>query len=75
LRRRFSVERLASAVDEVWALSGFAYPATPGPIAFNVLSKMLAFATALTLFLPPRRKARTSPSAAKLEPAASQRSF
>lgn len=39
----------------VWALFGFAYPATPLPIAFNVVSKILAFAAAVSLFLPPEK--------------------
>jgi len=63
---------LMLAVFAAWALSGFAYPATPGPFAFNVLSKILAFATALTLFLPMRSRARPGPPAPELEPAASQ---
>ncbi|MGA8460679.1 MAG: hypothetical protein WB800_35150 [Streptosporangiaceae bacterium] len=63
---------LMLAVFAAWALSGFAYPATPGPFAFNVLSKILAFATALTLFLPMRSRARTGPPAAASEGAASQ---
>ena len=32
----------------VWALTGFGYPSAP--YAFNVVSKLLAFATVLTLF-------------------------
>jgi hypothetical protein len=36
----------------VWALFGFAYPAAPIPIALNAISKILAFATAVSLFLP-----------------------
>ena len=36
----------------VWALFGFAYPATPIPIALNVVSKILAFAVAISLFVP-----------------------
>ncbi len=36
----------------VWALFGFAYPATPIPFTLNVISKILAFATAISLFLP-----------------------
>jgi hypothetical protein len=51
---------LMLAVFAAWALSGFAFPATPGPLAFNVLSKILAFTTALTLFLPQRSQASTS---------------
>lgn len=34
----------------VWALFGFAYPSTPIPIALNMLSKVVAFATAVSLF-------------------------
>ncbi len=36
----------------VWALFGFGYPAAPIPIALNMISKILAFATAVSLFLP-----------------------
>jgi hypothetical protein len=39
----------------VWAVFGFAYPAVPLPIALNVISKILAFATAVSLFLPPEK--------------------
>lgn len=39
----------------VWALFGFAYPAAPLPVALNVISKILAFATAVSLFLPPEK--------------------
>lgn len=39
----------------VWAVFGFAYPAAPLPIALNVISKILAFATAVSLFLPPEK--------------------
>ncbi len=35
-----------------WALFGFAYPAAPIPVALNMVSKILAFATAVSLFLP-----------------------
>jgi hypothetical protein len=41
----------------VWAVSGFAYPAAPLPVALNVISKILAFATAVSLFLPPEKSA------------------
>ena len=34
----------------VWALFGFAYPSTPIPIALNMLSKVVAFAVAVSLF-------------------------
>ncbi|HVB20449.1 MAG TPA: hypothetical protein VNG51_00700 [Ktedonobacteraceae bacterium] len=36
----------------VWALFGFAYPAAPIPVALNMIAKILAFATAVSLFLP-----------------------
>ncbi len=36
----------------VWAVFGFAYPAAPIPVALNMLAKILAFATAISLFLP-----------------------
>ncbi len=39
-------------VFAVWALFGFAYPAAPFPIAMNMVSKVLAFAVAVSLFLP-----------------------
>ena len=35
-----------------WALAGFGYPSTPVPFAMNVVSKILAFVTALSLFFP-----------------------
>jgi hypothetical protein len=39
-------------VFAVWALFGFAYPADPLPTALNMLAKVLAFAAAVSLFLP-----------------------
>jgi hypothetical protein len=45
------------AVFAVWALFGFGYPSAPVPITLNVLSKILAFVTVLTLFLPVRNQA------------------
>ena len=41
----------------VWAMFGFAYPATPLPIALNMISKVLAFAAAVSLFLPAEKSA------------------
>jgi hypothetical protein len=38
-------------VFALWALAGFAYPSTPFPIAMNILSKLVAFAVAISLFL------------------------
>jgi hypothetical protein len=43
---------LMLVVFAVWALSGFGYPSGPVPLAMNVVSKILAFVTALSLFLP-----------------------
>lgn len=40
----------------IWALAGFAYPSTPFPIALNMLSKIVAFAIAISLFLRDREK-------------------
>ena len=48
---------LMLAVFAVWALAGFGYPSAPIPITLNVVSKILAFVTVLTLFLLPRRQA------------------
>ena len=36
----------------VWAVFGFAPPETPLPVALNIVSKILAFAAAVSLFLP-----------------------
>jgi hypothetical protein len=43
---------LMFGVFAVWALTGFGYPSAPLPFAFNVISKLLAFVTAATLFFP-----------------------
>src|SRR5215469_13574055 len=45
---------LMIGVFGIWALYGFGYPQSALPITMNVISKLLAFATALTLFLPDR---------------------
>jgi len=42
----------------VWALFGFAYPAAPIPVALNTISKIMAFATAVSLFLPQEKIAK-----------------
>jgi hypothetical protein len=47
------------ALFAVWGLYGFAYPSAPGPITLNAISKILALATALTLFLPQRARTAT----------------
>jgi hypothetical protein len=51
-RATFFCFALMLAVFAVWALFGFGYPSAPVPITLNVVSKILAFVTALTLFLP-----------------------
>jgi hypothetical protein len=56
-RATFWAFALMLAVFAVWALFGFGYPSTPVPITLNVVSKILAFVTALTLFLPVRNRA------------------
>jgi hypothetical protein len=43
-------------VFAIWALAGFAYPSTPFPIAMNMLSKVVAFAVAISLFVRDREK-------------------
>ncbi len=58
------------AVFAVWSLAGFGYPSTALPIALNVVSKLLAFATVLSLFLPQR--AKDSPQEPASESEASQ---
>jgi ABC-2 type transport system ATP-binding protein len=47
---------LMMGVFGIWALYGFDYPQSALPITMNVASKILAFITALTLFLPDRLK-------------------
>ena len=44
------------AVFAVWAMFGFAFPSAPAPYALNVLSKILAFVVALSLFLSQRAR-------------------
>jgi hypothetical protein len=51
-RRTLRVLALMFVVFAMWALSGFAYPSSPIPIAMNLLSKILAFVAAVTLFAP-----------------------
>ena len=57
-RATFFSYALMLGVFAVWALSGFGYPSAPLPTTLNIASKILAFVTALTLFLPqpPRPK-------------------
>ena len=50
-------------VFAIWARYGFGYPNTSLFYSLNVVSKLLAFATALTLFRPQRATATTAPPA------------
>jgi hypothetical protein len=50
-------------VFAIWALYGFGYPNTSLFYSLNVVSKLLAFATGLTLFLPQRARAAAAPPA------------
>jgi hypothetical protein len=63
-RTTFFFFALMLVVFAVWALFGFAYPSAPAPIALNVVSKILAFGAALSLFLPQRAQASTPTPAA-----------
>jgi hypothetical protein len=53
-RATFYCFALMLIVWAVWALDGFGYPSAPIPIALNIASKIVAFVTCLTLFLPQR---------------------
>jgi hypothetical protein len=53
-RAAFFCFALMLGVFAVWGLSGFAYPAAPVPFTLNVVSKILALAAAVSLFLPQR---------------------
>jgi hypothetical protein len=59
------------AVFAIWALFGFGYPSTEPAYALNVVSKILAFLTTVTLFLPPRDPA-TEPASPAPAPAQAQ---
>jgi ABC-2 type transport system ATP-binding protein len=60
-RATFFSFALMLGVFAVWALSGFGYPAAPLPTALNIVSKILAFVTVLTLFLPQRPAPEQAP--------------
>ncbi|HUB38176.1 MAG TPA: hypothetical protein VMA72_04935 [Streptosporangiaceae bacterium] len=51
-RPTFLCFALMLLVFAAWALAGFGFPATAGSYAFNAVSKIIAFVTALTLFIP-----------------------
>ena len=60
-RATFFSFALMLGVFAVWALSGFGYPSAPLPTTLNMVSKILAFVTALTLFLPRRLSSQQAP--------------
>lgn len=62
-RATFFFFALMLAVWAVWALTGFGYPSAPAPFALNVVSKLLAFAAVLSLFLFRRPGASMVPGA------------
>ena len=62
-RATFFCFALMLGVWAAWALAGFGYPSSPVPIALNIASKIVAFVTALTLFLPQRSAAGQEPPA------------
>ncbi len=61
---RYSLFLLAGMflIFAIWALFGFAYPFAPLPFAMNVIGKILAFATAVSLFLPAEKSAQPVPA-------------
>ena len=62
-RATFFSFALMLGVFAVWALSGFGYPSAPLPTTLNIVSKILAFVTVLTLFLPQRPGPEQAPQA------------
>lgn len=56
---RYTLFALAGmfVIFAIWAMVGFAYPLSPLPIALNMISKVLAFAAAVSLFLPAEKSA------------------
>ena len=70
-RATFFSLALMLAVFAIWALPGFGYPSTPVPYALNAISKLLAFVTILTLFLPRAQARAEDPHAVQAQPQAS----
>lgn len=72
-RATFFSLALMLTVFAVWSLSGFGYPSSPVPFTLNTVSKILAFVTALTLFLPQRAQAHAEdPGAGHIQRQASR---
>ncbi|HSW97897.1 MAG TPA: hypothetical protein VLF89_08785 [Candidatus Saccharimonadales bacterium] len=44
------------SIFTLWSMWGFAYPSTAIVLGFNIISKILAFITAITLFYPQKSK-------------------
>jgi hypothetical protein len=61
-RTAFFSVALMLGIFAIWALAGFGYPSAPADIALNVISKIVAFVAALSMFLPLRSP---DPSSAK----------
>jgi hypothetical protein len=59
-RTAFFAFALMLAVFAAWGLSGFNYPSAPVPFTLNVVSKIVAFGAALSLFLSRRALASTA---------------
>ncbi|MBA2394752.1 MAG: hypothetical protein H0V70_18655 [Ktedonobacteraceae bacterium] len=57
---RYTVFFLAGIflIFAIWALFGFAYPEAPISIALNMLSKIMAFVVAVSLFLTQEKIAK-----------------
>ncbi|MGH3153322.1 MAG: hypothetical protein ACRDOB_21675 [Streptosporangiaceae bacterium] len=68
-RATFFSVALMLGVWAAWALAGFGYPSAPLPIALNIASKLLAFVTAFTLFLPQQPTPRQAPQSENNEQA------
>ena len=70
-RATFFCLALLLSVFAAWALIGFGFPSTAACYAMNVTSKLLAFVTLLTLFLPRRPAVGQAPKVHGSEPAES----
>ncbi|MGD0559051.1 MAG: hypothetical protein ABSA93_29275 [Streptosporangiaceae bacterium] len=60
-RATFFSFALMLGVFAIWATAGFGYPSAPLPTTLNIVSKILAFVTVLTLFLPQRPAPEQAP--------------
>jgi hypothetical protein len=58
-RTTFFCFALMLGVFAIWALSGFGYPSAPVPFTLNVVSKILALAAGLSMFMPQRTAVST----------------